>query len=392
MAVCVICEFNPFHNGHKYLLKKAKELAQEPVAAIMSGSFTQRGDAAICDKFTRADAALQNGADLVLELPAVYSCANAERFAKAGVEIAKSFDCINYLAFGCETDDIDLLNNAVNSLQNTDVQAHIKNDMKNGGYYPRAAENAVRTVTDADTANVLSSPNNILAVEYLKNLTGSNIIPLPIKRIGTAHDSSVPNGNIASASYIRNLLRNGESAKNYMPLSVTEITFPENLERIILYKLRSMSPADFAELPDVSEGLENRIFTAVNKYNSVKEITDYIKTKRYTHARIRRIITCALLGITEQLQNTPIEYVRVLGFTPAGAELLKHCGKHIVTSSVKGLCIKDNTEKLLKKDIFASDVISLAYEMPKNRGADFTTPVVKHPFVTSQRELSEQTN
>lgn len=377
MATGVICEFNPFHNGHKYLLKMAKQLTNEPVIAIMSGSFTQRGEVTITDKFARAKSALQNGADLVLELPTVYAVANAQKFAQCGTLIASSFSCANHLAFGCETDNANLLVTAANSIDNTDVQKKINEKMQNGDYYPRAFESAVREVLSNDIADILTTPNNILAVEYIRSLSDSKVRPLPIKRIGTEHDSTTPNGTIASASHIRTLARSGKSFFDFMPCGLEHITFSENLERAILYKLRSMSTSDFAQLPDVNEGLENRIFDAVKLCSSVDEIISTIKTKRYTHARLRRIIICALLGITKDLQSTPVEYVRVLGFTESGSSLLKTCTLNVVTSASGGIKLGGNTAKLLKKDIFATDISSLAYSTPKQCGLDFTTPIIK---------------
>lgn len=377
MATGVICEFNPFHNGHKYLLQKAKQLTNEPVIAIMSGSFTQRGEVAITDKFARTKSALQNGADLVLELPTAYAVANAQKFAECGTFIANSFSCVNHLAFGCETDNTNQLITAAGSIDNTDVQKKINEKMQNGDYYPRAFESAVREVLSSDIADILTTPNNILAVEYIRSLSGSKVLPLPIKRIGTAHDSTTPNGTIASASHIRTLARNGKDFSNFMPCSLEQMTFPENLENAMLYKLRSMTADDFAQLPDVNEGLENRILDAVKNCSTVDEIISTIKTKRYTHARIRRIITCAVLGITKDLQQTPIEFVRVLGFTESGASLLKTCTLNVVTSASDGIKLGKNTEKLLTKDIFATDISSLAYPVPKQCGLDFTTPIIK---------------
>lgn len=377
MATAVICEFNPFHNGHKYLLKRTKEITDEPIIAIMSGSFTQRGEIAVTDKFSRTRTALKNGADLVIELPVVYAVSGAQRFAFGGISVAKAFDCVKNLAFGCEIDNIEILYNAANSAKNLHVQSIINRDMKNGGYYPRAVESAVREVLGDETADVLKTPNNILAVEYIRCLENSDIRPVPIKREGVSHDSTVTNGDFASASQIRNLLRQNKSADRFMPETISNITFPENLERAVLYKLRGMSEGDFASLPDVNEGLENRIYNVVRDFNSIKEIIDSIKTKRYTHSRIRRIITCAFLGITEELQNTPIEYVRVLGFTKSGAELLKSCSCNIVTSPSAGMRLGANTYKLLSKDIYASDVAALAYKKPILSGSDYTTPIIK---------------
>jgi cytidyltransferase-like protein len=377
MAVAVICEFNPFHNGHKYLLNRAFELSGEPVIAVMSGSFTQRGEVAVTDKFSRAKAALNNGADLVVELPLAYAVSNAERFAFGGVSLARAFDDVNYLAFGCESDDVEALQQAACSLDNPDVKAKIKALMNSGDYYPRAVEKAVREVYGDKTAEVLSTPNNVLAVEYIRALKGSRIKPLPIMRRGVAHDSSKTCGSFASASQIRALLRAGESAEKFMPSKTEKITYPHNLEQAVMYKLRSMTKADFAQLADVNEGLENRIFDAVHNYNSVEEIINQVKTKRYTHARIRRILTSALLGLTREIQQTPIEYARVLGFTQRGAALLKGCSLKVVTSASDGLKLGGNTEILLKKDILATDIAALAYKKPQKTGADFTTPIIK---------------
>lgn len=377
MAVAVISEFNPFHNGHKYLINTAKKLTDEPVIAIMSGSFTQRGEVALTDKFSRAKAALENGVDLVVELPCVYAVSNAQRFAKCGIEIAKAFDCVNYLAFGCESGSIEILKKAVKAVENSKVNEIIASKMNEGDYYPRALQSAVFEVYGDEIARVLSSPNNILAVEYLKNLKKSEIKPLALKRMGVSHDSSNVCGEFASASLVRNMLRNGENAEKYIPIVPDKITYPENLERIIIFKLRTMNADDLRLLPDVKEGLENRIISASNNYNSLKEIISAIKTKRYTHARIRRIITCALLGISEELQNTPVEYVRVLGMTEVGASMLKNCSLKVVTSPAKEVHNGDNISRLLEKDILSSDIAALAYNDVEAVGSDFTNRILK---------------
>lgn len=376
MAIAVICEFNPFHNGHKYLLNRIKQLVDEPIIAIMSGSFTQRGEVAISSKYQRAESALKNGADLVVELPTTYSVACAERFAWAGVQLAKGFNCVNKLAFGCENDNLDELNLIIKAKDNTEVGRIVKEKMKSGDYYPRAFESAVRKVF-GDVADLLKGANNILALEYMKQIKKYDIQPLPIRRIGVEHDSKTAKDSYASASAVREMLRAGESADSFMPENVGNIADEKHLETAKLYKLRSMSREDFAILPEVSEGLENRIFDAVQNYNSVKEIISAVKTKRYTLARLRRIFTCAFLGITEKLQNTPIEYARILAFNSSGAELLKSCKLNVVTSASNGLKLGGNTEKLLKKDIFASDIMALAYNEPQRAGFDYTTPIIK---------------
>lgn len=297
MATAVICEFNPFHNGHKYLLESAKNVLKEPIIAIMSGSFTQRGEVAVCDKFVRAKSALENGADLVLELPVVFSLSGAESFAKAGVAMAAAFDCTNHLAFGSESGDCELLKKSAKAVCDKNVQALVRDGMKSGGYYPRELENAVKAVFGNEVSSVLCEPNNILAVEYIKALIGTSIEPFSVARTGVAHDSHIAGNEFASASHIREMLRNGENAKKYAPHIPDEITFSENLDRPLLYRLRTMTREDIAKLPDVGEGLENRIADVAMRCSTSAEIADFVKTKRYTHARIRRILACALLGI-----------------------------------------------------------------------------------------------
>ncbi len=377
MAVAVICEFNPFHNGHRFLLGKAKELTGEPVLAVMSGSFTQRGEVALCSKFERAEAALKSGADLVAELPAVYAVSCAERFARGGVNISKMFGCVNYLAFGCEDDDIDLLKTAAFAGENPEVNAIIAEQMNSGSYYPKAYEYAVRQVCGGEVADLLTKPNNILAVEYIRALRGTDIKPLPIKRVGAEHDSDGADGIYASASYIRKLLRSGKSAEKLLPYAPSEITYPEKLDRALLYKLRNMNAEQLRALPEVGEGLENRILSAARKFGTAEEVIGEVKTKRYTRSRICRILTCALLGITEELQTKTAGYARVLGFTSEGEKMLKTCIGKVITSAAKAEDLGSDTAELLAADIRATDTAALAYEKVKPCGADYLTKIVK---------------
>lgn len=377
MATAVICEFNPFHNGHAYLLRQLRRQKNEPVIAVMSGSFTQRGEAAVCSKFERARTALRNGADLVVELPVVHAVANAQRFARGGAAIAESFSCVDALAFGCETDDLSLLTAAAEAAHDQDVQARVAALMADGAYYPRALQQAVGELCGEETARVLSSPNNILAVEYLRAIGGSKIKPLPILRTGAAHDSDSPQDGYASASLIRKTLRAGEDVSAFVPWVPQETTDESLLERVLLYRLRTLTAADFALLPEVSEGLENRIADAVFKYNSVEEILSAVKTKRYIHARLRRILIYALLGITEELQSQQPRYVRVLGMNDSGASLLSDCRYEVVTSPAKALKNDPSIRPFLEKDILSTDVAALAFGRVKQCGADYLTKIIK---------------
>ncbi|MEE1171059.1 MAG: nucleotidyltransferase family protein [Ruminococcus sp.] len=374
MAVALICEFNPFHNGHQYIIETAKKITGEPVVAVMSGSFVQRGEPALTDKFERTRAALENGASLVTELPAVYAVANAQRFAGGGARIANALRGVNYLAFGCECDDISLLKKAAAAPSDLRVQSLIKKKMQQGDYYPRALESAVREVFGDETADFLKTPNNILAAEYIKQLD-KRIKPLPIKRRGAAHNSKAVSGGFASASAIRSLLRGGKPADGLLPRVPSEITFPERLDAALLYRMRTISAQELRALPEVGEGLENRLLSAAKTAASAEELISAVKTKRYTHARIRRILTCALLGITEELQSQKSSYCRVLGFSEEGARLLKNCEFEIVTSAAKGIC-GENAE-FIKKDILAADIAAIAYENVRPCGEDFCAQIIK---------------
>lgn len=377
MAVAVICEFNPFHNGHAYLLRQVKQQKDQPIVAVMSGSFTQRGETAICSKFERAQTALRNGADLVVELPVVRAVSNAQRFASGGVAVAGSFSCVDTLAFGCETDDLSLLSAVAEAAHSPDVQSRVAELMSRGEYYPRALHQAVEAACGEQTAQVLASPNNILAVEYLRAVKGTGIEPLPILRTGAAHDSDSPKDGFASASLIRKKLRAGEDVSAYVPEVPREITDESLLERVLLYRLRTMTAEELAALPEVSEGLENRITDAVSKYNSIEEILSAVKTKRYIHARLRRIMVYALLGITESLQAQQPGYVRVLGMNDAGASMLRDCRFEVVTSPAKTLKTSPCLRPFLEKDILATDIAALAFDRVKQCGTDYLTKIIK---------------
>lgn len=377
MATAIICEFNPFHNGHRYIVNRAKELTNEPIIAIMSGSFTQRGEAAVTDKFTRTKTALENGADLVVELPVTYAVSNAQHFASGGVQIAKAFECVKNLAFGCEDNNLRVLRLASEAIYNAEVNGIIKAEMQKGSYYPKALEKAVNEIFGADVAEVLKSPNNILAVEYIRALKGSQIKPVPIARKGVEHNSCEICENIASASLIRKMLRDNQDVTGLLPSIPEEITFAERLESIVMYRLRTMSAEELAKLPEMGEGLENRIINAVKCCNSLSEIIMQVKTKRYTYSRLSRIMAYALLGITEDLQKKPINYVRVLGFNQEGAKMLRACRLPLITSVGKALRADNDFSEVLQAEIRSTDISALAYDTPKSVGRDFLQQIIK---------------
>lgn len=378
----IICEYNPFHNGHKHHLNCVKNDSDNAVVAIMSGNFTQRGDIAIFDKFTRAETALKNGADLVVELPAVYAVSSGESFSKAGVQLADAIGC-ERLCFSAEEKDTSLLFKAADAFNDKEFNTLVKANMNNGMYYPPAVEKAMAQLYGKQTASVLQKPNNTLGIEYLKALKGTDIKPFITERIGADHDSNRTVNNIASASNIRQMLLSGEDVSGLVPTEYSdECADIKALEKAILYKLRTMSVEDIKALPDVNEGLENRIFNSIRSCCTVEEIILSIKTKRYTMARIRRIIICALLGITEDLVKEPVPYIRVLGFSDKGKELLKDI-KHnsnlpLITNVAQGYRELNGIGKeVFNIDLRASDIYTLGCKKIKPCGQDFKQFVIR---------------
>lgn len=379
----VICEFNPFHNGHRYLLDKMREKGCDGIICVMSGSFTQRGEAAIADKFSRAESALKFGADVILELPAPYAVASAQRFARGGARIIAATGVVDKVYFGSECGNIEIISKAAKAVDNPKVIELLKEKMNSGDYYPTALEKSVDEVFGCEISRVLSSPNNILGVEYLRELEKFSISAETIERKAVAHDSSESIDGFASASLIREMILKGEDVSELVPWSV--ISNPASAdfgERAVLYKLRTISVDELREIADVTEGLENRIIAAARKCNSLDELFAEIKTKRYTLARLRRIVTSAMLGITKDLQNTPVSYLRVLGFTDKGKDIVSMIAKNgslpVITSAARGLeSLEGNAKKVLECDIKATDVRTLFEREISESGKDFTTAVIK---------------
>ncbi len=378
----VICEYNPFHNGHKYLIEQVKKDG-DTVIAVMSGSFTQRGDVAVSDKFSRAETALRNGADLVIELPAVFAYSNAETFARGGVEIANSLNVVDKLCFGAEDADINLLKLAGEAFEDKRFKKELKKYMDSGEYYPRAVKKTLEEVYSPALASVVEKPNNILAVEYIKALSGTGIEPVAVKRIGAAHDSTEVEDNITSASNIREMIKSGKNFSPFVPnYTINNPADIKRLERIILYKLRTMSKEEIKKLPDVSEGLENRIYDAARSSKSLDELFEAIKTKRYTMARIRRIAVSALLNIKSEDSKTSAKYIRVLAFNEKGAHLLSQIKEKgslpLITNVADGYnSLNDDAKKMFDIDILATDTFNMALSEIKACGEDFTKGVIK---------------
>lgn len=329
MKICaIISEFNPFHNGHKYLIDEIKKQGFTHIISIMSGDFVQRGEPAILSKESRTKMALLNGVDLVIEIPAIKVLNSAEKYAEAAIKIAKSLGCVDSLAFGSECGKIEILERLTKILENKNFEKILKKYISLGNSYPKAKSLALKEFSnDDELVSALESPNNILGIEYLKAIKKLKvkIKPITIKR----------NSKFLSSSEIRNLILNKNATyKNYMPTTSakliekeTEIGFAplalENAERAILYSLKNFSIKDFLKISYVSEGLENRILSSLPNVKSIDDLLKNIKTKRYTMARIKRILLLVFLGITKSKQKCKMPYIKILGVNKEGLKILK---------------------------------------------------------------------
>ena len=337
----IISEYNPFHNGHEYHIKKTRELGATHIVAVMSPNFVQRGECAIFDKFTRAEIAVKNGVDLVVELPSAYALSCAENFANGAIKLINSMGCVNFLSFGSESGELSLLDEISKLEETNELKEELRKNLQKGFSFPNARTNAFEKVFSKEIGEALKKPNNLLAIEYLKAMrkNKSDFTAVTVKRKGVKHDCKNPIKEFASASYIREiLLQLSIISQKYVPCNAFDKYMEEickknapislkNAEKAIIYKLRSMNPEDFSKISDVKEGLENRIILAANNCESLEDLLERIKNKRYTMARIKRIICCAFNDIHSELQTKDPPYIRVLAFNEKGREILKTMNK-----------------------------------------------------------------
>ena len=406
----IIAEYNPFHNGHMYHLQKAKEQSgAQYCICVMSGNFVQRGNTSIVNKWKKAEMALLNGVDLVIELPTIYSVASAEGFSLGAIKLLNNLKIVDAISFGTETSDFAALNN-ISSIVNEEPMKYksiLNSELKKGLSFPKARENALMLYLNDNKRydNILNTPNNILAIEYLKALKKikSTIQPIPVKREMVYYNDNVIVDEFASATAIRKLLKNEEFSeiRKVVPKSTYQILKKETelgnvvldlsrYEKEIIYNLRRMTVSEIAELPDVNEGLEHSLKNAANYSNDITNLINIVKTKRYTVTRIQRILICALLGITKRdvgMAKKAEPYIRVLGFNEKGKELISRINKQnpkaTVITSVKKFQDKNNNNKnskiykrLLDIDIFSTNVYTMACKSESLANLDYTKNMV----------------
>lgn len=337
ITAAIAAEYNPFHNGHARHIAETRQAGATHIVAVMSGNFTQRGTAAVAEKRVRAEAALLGGADLVVELPLPFAMAPAQRFALGAVMTAEGMGCVDILSFGSESGYLSMLSAAAEAVDSPAVREKMGGFLKSGMTFARARQLAVSEVCGDEVAGVLASPNDSLAVEYLRalHILKSPIVPFAVKREGALHDMPLPCGESASASYIRAAIRAGRlaDAERLSPRECFDALkrgFDEGLgpfdeemtANIVLGVLRRMTAREFASLPDLSEGLEHRIYAAIRRAASLDEVYALAKSKRYPAARIRRVITSAFLALSDDLGREKAPYIRVLGFNRRGCDVL----------------------------------------------------------------------
>lgn len=333
MNICgIICEYNPFHSGHRYMIEAVRHRlgADCAVVCAVSGDFVQRGEAAIYSKHDRARAAVAGGADLVLELPLPWCMAPAEVFARGGVGLLAAAGGVTHLAFGSEGGDLAELEETARALRSTELEAMLREELAAGTPYAAARQRALGRLT-GKRADVLSRPNDILAVEYLKAIfqQGAGLTPMAIPRIGAGHDSA-GEAETPSAAFLREKLRAGAPVGAWIPAeSLAElergegISDAERTETAILSRLRFLPEDAFAHAPDVSEGLENRVFRAARTAPTLEAAVEAASSKRHPRARVRRILTAAALGLKASDSDGIPPYLRVLAANGRGQALLR---------------------------------------------------------------------
>ena len=394
-AVGIIAEYNPFHNGHKYHLEQAlTESGADVCVSVISGNFTQRGEIALLDKWTRAEMAVRNGVNLVVEMPAVFACSNAGYFAEAGVEILEGLGAES-ICFGSESGNTEELSRIAREIESNmeNLEEEIKTGVKDGLSYPRARSQAILKLFGENAASVIESPNNILAIEYIRRM--KNARPLAVKRLGAGYHDTDSLDGMASATAVRKLLKEGGDISRMVPEFSREIlnrnrgrlTDSSMLTPLIIQKVLMTSAEDLNRIFGAEEGLGNILKSRVRYWKSYEDIIDDLKSKRYTRTRIERMLVHTLLGTKREDMMSASKYIRVLAFDEKGSRYLKQvkkagsCKLPVITNINKDAACFPEISMTLEKDILATDI----YNMAAGLDLYYNSEYVKKPFAAKTR-------
>lgn len=367
--VGIVAEYNPFHAGHRYHIDETRRRLGEEcaVVAVMSGNYVQRGECAIADKWSRARMALEGGADLVLELPTVWAASSAEHFAFGAMSILEAAG-VNVLSFGSESGDSESLKRVAAVLNSEEFQNSLRKHLNEGLPFAVCRQKAVEDLIGEEAASCLSNPNDNLGVEYLKAAQRLDFHPdiIAVPRVGAGHDGG-DHPEYPSASFVRQQILTGEIGLD----NPASLKFNE---RGILTILRSVKEEDLTELPDSGEGLAHRLYEAIRKADTLEEVYDLAKTKRYAHARIRRMVLWAALGLKESDRPVQVPYLRVLGANERGRAVLRSIPEDVTVitkpSHGKGL-------PLMELEARCTDFYAMCREEITPCGAEWSTsPVI----------------
>ncbi|MDD6310591.1 MAG: nucleotidyltransferase [Firmicutes bacterium] len=374
----ITAEYNPFHNGHLYHMNKAREaIGADYTVIAMSGNFMQRGEPALIDKWARSRCAVEMGADIVAEIPFIFSCSRAEHYAKGAVDLLSAMG-VTHIAFGCEAENASELIRLAGLLEEkkADIEELVKDAMKDGVSRAKATEAAVRILMGDDMAGLMLSPNNILAIEYIKRINwwkakGRVIELLPIKREGSGYYDVNEAAGYAGASEIRRMVRHGDLAEceAFAPKRSLDLVGDadasgrdKKLFELIRYQLIRDSEEELAGIYGIGEGIENRMKKASVSVKDYDELIDYLVSKRYSAAAIRRMLCYVLMGLRKcqgPEEKTP-EYIRLLAASAKGRKLIKLAKKE----EIFDLPLITNINKTeitgeLKRDVKAADVYNI---------------------------------
>ncbi len=388
----IIAEYNPFHDGHAHHLSETRARGADAVVAVMSGSFVQRGEAAILSKFARAEAAVRGGVDLVLELPVYWATGSAQRFAEGAVSVLRQCGCVEMLSFGSECGDADRIAGTARALADPALPGAMQPYLRQGLAFAAARQKAVEDLFGASVAALLRDPNDTLAAEYLFAAArqGAAFTPVAVRRV-CAHDADDAQGGFLSAHAIRERMR-AEGNCPACPEATREIwqaaaesgQAPADLlrlEREILLRLRTADADVLRRLPDVTEGLENRILTAAKQARSLDELYALVRSKRYPHARVRRIVLSCLLDLRKADIPPDVPYLRPLAIGVRGEEILREIrrsgGAPILSRASQASELSEEAQRVFCAECRAGEAFSLMLPEIPAAGMDFSKPMFR---------------